>query len=112
MKIEKNIKNNMKNKKNNKKEIKDIIVEEIDIKNITAENKKVLMDRVIEYKEMKEAQENRKVKIEELQNVIERLYKDAGEIIGIKKRNQNRFRGMEENTKIKVLGFQFKSMIT
>ncbi len=87
MKIEKNIKNNKKSKKNNEKEIKNTIVEEIDIKNVTIENKKVLIDRVIEYKEMKEAQENRKVKIEKLQNVIKRIYKDAGEIIGIKKRN-------------------------
>ncbi len=64
MKIERDTCENKRNKRKKEKDIKDIIVKEIDIKNISTENKKVLMDRVVKYKEMKKAQENRKVKIE------------------------------------------------
>jgi len=84
-------------------EIKDIIIEDIDIANINEAKEKSLREKVKLYAEIKLVKDFNEIDINKVGIVMDKLYNDAKEIIGIKRRIQNKQKGIERNEEVQKM---------
>ena len=92
------------------KEIKDIIIEEIDISNVNETKENMLREKIKEYAEIKLAKDYKRIDINKVGIVMEKIYQDAKEILGTRKRIQNKQKGIERNEEVRKLDNQLSKL--